>query len=133
MSWRDPRLFVIAYRNHRPVSLSPRESIFGANTYNTVADTASWIVGIALVARDDVHVGVHHGLPGCHAHVDADVVAIGFALGVECRSHALDERPDVAPFVIGAVEDGGHMAARHDQRASVGSRHSVLVRECGAL
>ena len=44
---------------------------------NDAAHAATWVGGVAAVARDDVAMEVHHGLASGLAAVHADVVAVG--------------------------------------------------------
>ena len=38
------------------------------------SDASTWVVGVAFVSGNEMHVQVHDGLAGGEAYVDADVV-----------------------------------------------------------
>jgi hypothetical protein len=65
---------------------------------------ATWLVHVAAVPRDHVHVEVHDGLAGGGAGVEADVVAVGVELGVEAGLHLVDEVEDRQPLFVGGGE-----------------------------
>jgi hypothetical protein len=72
----------------RVVSSPGRQRALGASevvalSRDHVPHAAARIVHVAPIARDDVHVQMRHGLTGCLADVNADVVAGGPVAHVE--------------------------------------------------
>jgi hypothetical protein len=55
--------------------------------------TASGVLDVAPVARDDVEVGMTDGLPRRLSDVDADVVAV-VVVGLDVPAHLRHESPD---------------------------------------
>lgn len=62
--------------------------------WDHMPNAAPRVVHVPLEPRDDVHVQVHHGLAGCLACVEADVVAVGVKLLIQLLLHHLDQRED---------------------------------------
>jgi len=86
-----------------------------ATARDDVADAAARVVHVAAIARDDVHVQVHDGLPRGLTGVEADVVAVGAVAGVELRLDLVDEGEQRGALGVGGVEPVGDEAARDDE------------------
>ncbi|BDG02811.1 hypothetical protein AMOR_18070 [Anaeromyxobacter oryzae] len=94
-----------------------------------VSDAATRIVHVALIARNDMDVEVHHGLAGGEPCVETDVVACGAVLRVELPLHHLDEVEDRELLVTSRLEPVGHDPARDDERVPFGDGVGVTDRE----
>ncbi len=57
-------------------------------------DSASRVVHIAFVPRDDMHVKVEDSLSRCGSAIDPDVVSGGFAFRVEVTLHLINKFKD---------------------------------------
>jgi hypothetical protein len=80
---------------------------------------------IARVARDQVDVQVRHGLAGCGAVVDADVVALGLVAARQAGAGFVQQGQQAGALLGGEVEEAAHVPARDDER--VPGRHGVGV------
>lgn len=75
-----------------------------------VADAASWIVDVAMKARDHVEVEVLGGVAGGGAGVEAHVVAVGVQGVIEGGLHFGEQGEERVVFGFRGVEPGGDPA-----------------------
>ena len=111
-------------REPRLAGLGLREVVALAG--DDVANPAARIGHVAAIARDEVHVQVHHRLPGHLARVDPEVVALGRGRArIEGALAHLDQVEDRGLFVAGGFPPGGHLAPGNDQRVPGRDREAI--------
>lgn len=94
------------------------------------SDAAFGIGHVALVARDDVHVAMEDGLPGCFAHVDTNIKAVGVETLVNLLPDILQHDVHRLALVVGQVEVGSHVPLGDDERMT--GRDGIAVVEGNA-
>lgn len=92
------------------------------------SDAAFGIGHVALVARDDVHVAMEDGLPGCFAHIDAHIKAVGVETLVNLLPDILQHDVHRLALVLGQVEVGSDVPLGDDERMT--GRNRIAIVEC---
>jgi len=92
---------------------------------NHPSHPAPRILHIPGIPWDDVHVQVHHRLPGSLADVHADVVAVGTEPLVEEPFRLPHERQQCDLLFVRRLEEAGDVPERDDQQ--VAGAHRILV------
>jgi hypothetical protein len=80
---------------------------------------------VARVAGNQVHVDVEHALPAGPPDIDADVVAVGFELGVEVLPHGEQELHTGGHLVGRQLEEAGAVTEGDDQAVAGADREAV--------
>ena len=94
-----------------------------------VPDASLWVLGVPVVAGDDVHVQMGDGLAGRLACVEADVVSVGVEVAIQGVLHLLDEGEDGLLFFWGGFEPRLHDPAGDDEGVAFGDGVVVADRE----
>ena len=96
-----------------------------------VADAASGVVDVVLVAGDEVDVEVGDGLARGLADVDADVEAVGAVAGEDGLSGEGEGGGELGLLLGGGVEPGGDVAAGDEKGVAVAHGEGVPEGEDG--
>lgn len=94
-------------------------------TGDDMADAAAGVGVVTVVPGDQMHMCMKGRLPGVGSAIDADVVAVGCELRVDCFFAVLQKAPYRRDLVRRAVENRRHGTLRHNQRVTGRSRIAV--------
>ena len=81
-----------------------------------MANPATGVLHIALIAGNDMHMQMHDGLPGCSPRIDPDIISVGPETLVEQRLDVVDEPHNGLLLLAARVKPGRHHPMRNHLR-----------------